>query len=101
VSDDDDVRVTPEALDAALETYLDSIDLAPLMTIDKTRAVLDVSRRTVYRLIDEGRLERVLVAPHTPRITRRSVRRLIEGKLPAIEERREREALEGVEGLED
>lgn len=49
-----------------------------LLTIGEVAATLSLSRRTVYRLIDEGRLSRVYPRPHAPRVTAVSLQAYLE-----------------------
>lgn len=79
-----------------LEAYLDTVDLPILLTIAETCAVLRISRPTFYRMKKAGKLEVVDVTGdgHSPRVTRRSIRRVIEGRLPKLEREREDEMME-------
>jgi excisionase family DNA binding protein len=48
--------------------------MTELLTIDQARALLGgISRRSVYRLYDEGKLRVLYVTPRNPRIERREV----------------------------
>lgn len=55
-----------------------------LFTYDQVAWMLGISRRSVYHLVDRGKLKRVYIAPRSPRITRESLeaflRSLEEGK---------------------
>ena len=44
-----------------------------LLRPDEVRQYLNVSRRTVYNMIADGRLEAVVIAGHTLRVKRESV----------------------------
>ena len=53
--------------------------LEPLVyTINEAAELLRVHRATVYRLIAEGKLERVYIGPKAPRVTRESLVALVE-----------------------
>jgi len=53
--------------------------LEPLVyTINEAAELLRVHRATIYRLIAEGKLERVYIGPKAPRVTRESPLTLIE-----------------------
>ena len=53
--------------------------LEPLVyTINEAAELLRVHRATIYRLIAEGKLERVYIGPKAPRVTRESLLALVE-----------------------
>jgi excisionase family DNA binding protein len=52
--------------------------LPHLVTIPRAGKELSVSRRTVYRLIEDGKLERVYPRPRTARITSSSLTKYLE-----------------------
>jgi excisionase family DNA binding protein len=51
--------------------------VSAVLTYDEAAALLSVSRSTVRRLCDEGKLDRVHVTPNTVRVTRASCDRFI------------------------
>lgn len=44
-----------------------------LFTINETAALLKVSRPTVYKLIEEGKIEAVRITPNRQRVTKASL----------------------------
>ena len=46
----------------------------------ETAKLLSISLRTVYNLIEEGKLKKVYITPKTPRITRESLLALLQGR---------------------
>jgi excisionase family DNA binding protein len=61
--------------------------MSELWTIARVAKFLDVSKKRVYQLIQQGRLESLKLSPRTTRVTRVSVERLIEeGKARQREE---------------
>jgi len=47
--------------------------MTELLTIDEARRRLKVSRRTLYRLIEAGRIRVIYPRPRCPRITEREL----------------------------
>jgi excisionase family DNA binding protein len=48
--------------------------------VTRVAAYLDVSKKRVYQMIDEGKLEAVSVGPRGTRVLRASIDRFLEGK---------------------
>lgn len=48
-----------------------------LLTIAETMTVLGCSRKTVYRLFEAGRLQRVYLAPRAPRVPEADVQAFV------------------------
>lgn len=53
--------------------FRDPLEGKLLLTVNEVARALGVSRRTVFRLIDEGKLKRVHPTPRSARITRESL----------------------------
>lgn len=59
----------------------DSFDHRPLLIrLDQAAKILAVSRRTIVRLCEQGRLELVRVTPDTPRLRLEDVLKLASGR---------------------
>ncbi|GIX43715.1 MAG: hypothetical protein KatS3mg130_0123 [Candidatus Sumerlaea sp.] len=61
--------------------------MSELWTVARVAKFLDVSKKRVYQLIQQGRLDSLKLSPRTTRVTRESVERLVaEGKARQREE---------------
>jgi excisionase family DNA binding protein len=81
------LQATPEqqaAIDAILEGKLPAPQASPtgplLLPMGKAAALLGVSRPTLWRMLNAGRLTRVEVLPNTFRVRRCEIEELVTGK---------------------
>ena len=54
-----------------------------LLRVEGTARLLGVSRKRVYQLIEQGRLESLRLGPRTTRVTRASIERFIANSIAA------------------
>jgi excisionase family DNA binding protein len=52
--------------------------MSELWSVARAAKFLDVSKKRIYQLIQQGRLESLKLSPRTTRVTRESVERLVE-----------------------
>lgn len=56
----------------------DPMDTGELFTFEEVRHKLRCGRRTISRMVDDGRLEVISLGPNLKRITERSLQKLID-----------------------
>ncbi|MGB9692421.1 MAG: helix-turn-helix domain-containing protein, partial [Candidatus Sumerlaeaceae bacterium] len=64
--------------EAPIMTIEENCPMLELWSVSRAAKFLDVSKKRVYQLIQQGRLESLKLSPRTTRVTRESVERLVE-----------------------